>query len=103
MELFARLSNAPTATADSPAVPIREAADVSKRVLIFGEGVLGEVTVDQRANSPAFRISRSCVIQNLSLDMTGFRECVSVTGSNSVLTLLRDCNIWYTSFKFGVL
>ena len=84
-------------------MPIREAANVSKRVLIIGEGVLGEVTVDQRANSPAFRISRSCVIQNLSLDMTGFRECVSVTGSNSVLALLRDCNIWYTVITAGML
>ncbi len=33
---------------------------MSKRVLIEGEGALGEAVIDQRANCPTFRITR-CV------------------------------------------
>ena len=36
----------------------RESVDVEKRVLIQGQGALGEARLDQRANSPAFRLRR---------------------------------------------
>ena len=36
----------------------REASVVDKRVLIQGEGQLGEVVIDQRSNTPTFRIQR---------------------------------------------
>ena len=61
----------------SRAVPSRSrglgvTADVRRRILIRGEGALCEATLDARANSPAFRILRSCVIQNVEVDFTGF-------------------------------
>ena len=71
----------------------REALEIKKRILIIGSGVLGETKIDQRANSPTFRITHNCVIQNLDIDMTGFRECVHVTGKQNVTALLRNCLI----------
>jgi hypothetical protein len=67
--------------------------DIDKRRLICGEGRLGETQIDQRANSPTFRISRTCVIHNLDLDMTGFRECLNVGGSSNVHPLVSSCKI----------
>ena len=49
-------------------------ADVRRRILIRGEGALREATLDARANSPAFRILRRGVIQNVEVDFTGFCE-----------------------------
>lgn len=72
--------------------------DIDKRLLISGEGRLGETQIDQRANSPTFRIRRTCVIQNLDLDMTGFRECVNVGGSSFVHPLVSSCKIRYVFF-----
>ena len=43
---------------------------MDKRLLIHGEGALGEARLDPRANCPAFRISRNCVIRNIDVDMT---------------------------------
>ena len=71
----------------------REALNIDKRVYIRGEGSLGETKIDHRANAPCFRIRRTCLIQNLDLDMTGFRECVCVAGNARVEAFLRDCNI----------
>ena len=71
----------------------RESVDIDKRLLIRGEGRLGETQIDQRANSPTFRIQRTCVIHNLDLDMTGFRECLFVGGSVSVHPLVSSCKI----------
>ena len=64
-----------------------------KRLLIQGEGRLGETKVDQRANSPTFRITRSCVVRNLDLDMTGFHEAVVVTGGAGVAPIIDGCII----------
>lgn len=58
-----------------------------------GEGHLGETKIDQRANAPTFRITRTCVIQDLDLDMTGFRECVCVAGTSNVKAYITGCNI----------
>ena len=41
--------------------PCRQAITLNKRVMIEGEGALGEATIDQRANVPTFRIVR-CVV-----------------------------------------
>ena len=66
---------------------------ISKRVVVQGEGPLGTTKIDQRSNSPGLRITRSCLMQNLDVDMTGFREAVRVEGSSSVQPLLLSCII----------
>lgn len=66
---------------------------MDKRVLLRGEGSLGETKIDQRANSPAFRIRRTCVIDRLDLDMTGFRECVCTEGTRTTKALILGCRI----------
>ena len=53
---------------------------VSKRVLIQGEGELGEARYDMRGNCPALRLSRACFVRRLDVDMTGFREALKVEG-----------------------
>ena len=56
--------------------------DVTKRVLIRGEGRLHpnpETTVDARGNCPYLRITRTCVVQYLDLDFTGFCEAIRAT------------------------
>jgi len=68
---------------------------VTKRLLIRGDGALGETRIDQRANCPAFRVGRSCAIQNLDIDMTGFREALKVEGSQDVQPLIHQCIIRY--------
>jgi hypothetical protein len=40
--------------------------------------------VDQRSNSPSLRLMRTCVIQNMEIDMSGFRECVCIQGAATV-------------------
>lgn len=66
---------------------------VDKRVLIRGEGHYKETYLDQRANAPLFRITRNAVIQNLDCDLTGFRECVLVTGDENVKPIIEHCII----------
>ena len=73
----------------------RESLVVGKRVLIEGEGLLGEARLDQRANSPGMRLRRSCWLRNLDLDMTGFREAVCIEGGPSVQPLLSSCILRY--------
>lgn len=51
---------------------------VTKRLLIRGAGAPGDTRLDQRANSPALRLERVCVVENLDVDMTGFREALHV-------------------------
>ena len=70
-----------------------DAITLNKRVLIRGEGHMDEVTLDNRANSPMFRILRNCVIQNLEWDMIGFRECCLVTGGEDVRPIIETCVI----------
>ncbi|GAB4818117.1 hypothetical protein N2152v2_005163 [Parachlorella kessleri] len=71
-----------------------EAVTITKRVLIMGEGQLGETVIDQRANSPTFRITRGgVVIKNLVVDMSGFCEAFMVAGPATVAPLIEDCNI----------
>ena len=64
-----------------------------KRVLIRGEGMLGEARLDHRANCPALRIGRTCVVQGLDIDMTGFREAVKIEGPASVRPAIQNCII----------
>ncbi len=59
-------------------IPHRDAVVVTKRLLIRGAGALGDTRLDQRANSPALRLERACVVENLDVDMTGFREALHV-------------------------
>lgn len=70
-----------------------EAVGVDKRILIHGQGALGEARIDQRANSPAFRLRRSAVLRNIDVDMTGFREAVLVEGKAGVRPLVQRCII----------
>ena len=72
-----------------------ESIDITKRLLIRGEGELGETRLDQRANSPAFRISRNCVLENIDVDMTGFREAILIEGPASLQPLIQNCIIRY--------
>ena len=76
----------------SAPLPCRECIVLSKRLLIEGEGALGETIIDQRANCPTFRITRGgVVLRNLDLDQTGFREALLVTGGATVRPLLEGC------------
>ena len=68
-------------------------ADVDKRVLICGEGTMEETEFDARANSPVFRITRNAVVQNVKIDMTGFREALMVTGDHLVQPVVENCRI----------
>ncbi len=70
-----------------------QSVDVDKRILIHGEGRLGEASLDQRANSPAFRLRRAAVLRNLDVDMTGFREAVLVEGAAALRPLIDGCII----------
>ena len=55
-----------------------ETVCVTKRVWIKGEGALKEATIDMRANSPTFRITRSCVVSNVDFDFSGFAESLRI-------------------------
>lgn len=66
---------------------------MDKRILIHGQGGLGEAKIDQRANSPAFRLWRSAVLRNIDVDMTGFREGVLVEGKGDVRPFVQCCII----------
>ena len=66
---------------------------MDKRILVHGEGGLGDATFDQRANSPAFRIRRAAVLRNVDVDMTGFREAVLVEGPASLRPLIDACTV----------
>ncbi|DBB01102.1 hypothetical protein WJX77_003106 [Trebouxia sp. C0004] len=70
-----------------------ETINITKRILIRGSGPLGETKVDQRANCPTIRITRSAVIMNLEIDMTGFREAVLITGTDKVCPVIQNCTI----------
>lgn len=71
-----------------------QAIDLTKRLLIEGEGSLGETVIDQRANCPTFRITRGgVIIRNIDMDHTGFREALLVEGSASVASLIDGCTI----------
>lgn len=70
-----------------------ESCHVERRVLVRGEGLLRDATVDARANVPMFRISRPCVIQNLECDFTGFCEAIRVEGDERVNPLIEGCSI----------
>jgi hypothetical protein len=70
-----------------------EAVDVRTRVLIRGEGALGDTVLEQRANAPLFRLRAPAVVQNLVLDLCGFRECLSIDGDAALTPLIEGCNI----------
>lgn len=49
--------------------------------------------MEQRANSPLFRFSAPAVVQNLVLDLCGFRECLACVGNERCTPLIEHCNI----------
>ena len=70
-----------------------QVVDVDKRVIIRGEGAFREATLDARNNSPIFRITRPCVIQNVDIDFTGFSEAVRVVGDARVKPFIENCRV----------
>jgi len=71
-----------------------QSVNINKRVLIEGQGELGETVIDQRANCPTFRITRGgVVIRNLDIDHTGFREALLIEGRSSVAPLIENCTL----------
>lgn len=71
----------------------RETVDVGRRVLIQGQGSLGETRYDMRGNSPALRLGACCVVRGLDIDMTGFREALKVEGARTARPHISDCLI----------
>jgi parallel beta-helix repeat protein len=98
---FRSIQDAMTAARDGDRIVIQlgqhnvggAAVDVNKRVLIRGEGQLGDTVLEQRANAPLFRLLAPAVVQNLVLDLCGFRECISCEGSARCTPLLESCTI----------
>ncbi|KAL4421167.1 hypothetical protein ABPG77_003350 [Micractinium sp. CCAP 211/92] len=99
---FRSIREAVTAARDGDRIVLRrgihngmgESVTLTKRVLIEGEGQLGEATIDQRANCPMFRIKRGgVVLRNIELDQTGFRDALLVDGPSSVHPLISGCTI----------
>lgn len=71
-----------------------ETVSIKKRILIEGEGYLGETVIDQRANVPTFKIERGgVVIRNIDLDQTGFREAILIDGDEHVNPLIENCDL----------
>lgn len=70
-----------------------QVADVDKRVIIRGEGAFREATLDARNNSPIFRITRPCVIQNVDVDFTGFSEAIRIVGDERVKPFIENCRV----------
>jgi len=69
---------------------------IKKRILIEGEGMLGDTVIDQRANVPMFKIERGgVVIRNIDLDHTGFRESLLIQGPKTCMPLIERCKIKY--------
>ena len=66
---------------------------VDKRVLITGAGAFGEVTMEQRSNCPLMRITAAAVIQNLSMELCGFRECLLFEGDARNTAVVQDCSV----------
>jgi hypothetical protein len=65
---------------------------INKRILIEGQGTLGEMVIDQRANCPTFRITRGgVVLRNLDIDHTGFREALLIDGKATVTPFIENC------------
>ena len=81
-----------------------ETVCVTKRVWIKGEGALKEATIDMRANSPTFRITRSSVVSNVDFDFSGFAESVriaqmergNILNKNQFETLMEGCSFTCT-------
>lgn len=70
-----------------------QVVDVDKRVIIRGEGSFREATLDARNNSPIFRITRPCVVQNVDIDFTGFSEAIRVVGDARVKPFIENCRV----------
>lgn len=77
-----------------PSLPTPQATlMVSKRIMVTGTpgSATQHVVLDHRANHPAFRIDRSCILRGFHLDMVGFCEAIAVTGaSTTVKPILQD-------------
>ena len=58
-----------------------------------GEGSLGETVIEQRGNAPLFHFTVPAVVQNLVLDLCGFRECLLFDGSERCTPLVEGCNL----------
>lgn len=108
---FRCLKEAMTAARDGDRILLRqgihnglgESIVIKKRVLIQGEGQLGDTTIDQRANSPTIRIERGgAVLSNIYFDHTGFCEalCIKsrvkkgcINAGNGSICLIDSCKI----------
>jgi hypothetical protein len=61
------------------------AIDIHRRVCIVGASEKpGDVVIDHRGNVPLFRISRSCLIQDVEIDATGFCDTVRIVSEKAV-------------------
>ena len=58
-----------------------------------GEGDLGDTTIEQRGNAPLFHFTVPAVVQNLVLDLCGFRECLLFDGNERCTPLVEGCDI----------
>ena len=58
-----------------------------------GEGELGDTVIEQRGNAPLFHFTVPAVVQNLVLDLCGFRECLLFEGDERCTALVEGCNI----------
>ena len=61
-----------------------------------GEGSFGEATMEQRSNCPLMRVTAPAVIQNLSLELCGFTECLLFEGDARSAALVEDCVVTAT-------
>lgn len=52
--------------------------------------------MEQRSNCPLMRVTAPAVIQNLSLELCGFRECLLFEGDARNTALLQDCSVQAT-------
>jgi hypothetical protein len=84
----------------SSPLPCHEMCAILAHVVCFiclrGEGSLGEATMEQRSNCPLMRVTAPAVIQNLSLELCGFTECLLFEGDARSAALLEDCVVTAT-------
>jgi hypothetical protein len=65
--------------------------DLTKRVMISGEGELEDATIDFRGNSPVFRLQRCAYLHNIFIDMSGKLFGTLVAIRECWLMSPRDC------------
>ena len=67
---------------------------VRHRLLVEGIGAdRSQVVIDHRGNVPAFELTRTCVLRNLTVDMVGFVEAINIVSDTSIKPVLRNLHI----------